>query len=90
MGYEWIVHGLTFLILVSYRGDSARYRRGVSFLAATLAGLSFAATFYTWAFPAPLPLTVAGVILFLAVARCRGNVAKLLRTFNHAQPARRH
>lgn len=90
MGYEWIVHGLTFLMLVGYRGDDARYRCWVSIVASALAGLSLAATFYTWSFPVPLPVTALGVILFLAVARCRGNVAKLLRSLPYARPARRH
>jgi putative effector of murein hydrolase LrgA (UPF0299 family) len=79
MGYEWTVHLLTFLILVSYRGSGARYRVVISLWAAALTGLSFALTLYSLIFPPPVALSIAGLVLLLSVLRCRGNVAKLFR-----------
>ncbi len=84
MGFEWLIHLATILVLVSYRGHGARYRASVSLLAALLAGLSAASTMYSLIFPPPFLLSLAGAVLLLAVVRCRGNVAKLLRSFHFA------
>ena len=80
MTYEWLVHAATFLILVSYRGRHANYRPAVSFMAASLAGLSLAAAVYALKFPPNTFATLAGFILLVAVLRCRGNAAKMLPT----------
>lgn len=85
MGYEWLIHLLTFIVLVSYRGHGARYRFVISLIAATLTGLSLAFTAYSLIFPPPFLLSVVGVVLLVAVLRCRGNVAKLFRSFHFAQ-----
>jgi len=82
MGYEWVIHLATFLILVSYKGKDARYRMAISLSAAALTGLSLALTVYSIVFPPPLLLSVLGVVLLVAVLRCRGNVAKLIRSLH--------
>lgn len=81
MGFEWIIHLMTFLVLVSYRGHGSRYRMVVSLGAAALTGLSLACTMYSLIFPPPFLLSVVGAVLLVAVIRCRGNVAKLFRSF---------
>jgi hypothetical protein len=87
MTYDWLVHAATFLILVSYQGDDARYRMAVSVAAAGLTGLCLAATVYALLMPPEPLVTVAGSILLGAVLRCRGNVAKLFRSApHHASP----
>lgn len=90
MTYEWLVHGATFLILVSYRGQGAHYRMLVSLAAAALAGLSLAAAVYSVVFTPNPVATGLGVILLVAVLRCRGNVAKLFRSCPRAPITRRH
>jgi hypothetical protein len=82
MGYEWVIHLATFLILVSYKGHGARYRMVISLWAAALTGLSLAFTMYSLIFPPPVLLSVLGVVLLVAVLRCRGNVAKLIRSLH--------
>lgn len=80
MTYDWLVHAATFLILVSYQGEGARYRMAVSIAAAGLTGLCLAATVYALLMPPDPTVTIAGAILLGAVLRCRGNVAKLFRS----------
>lgn len=78
MSYEWVIHLTAFLILAGYRGRGAHYRAAVSIVAALLGGICFALTFMSLLLP-PNPIaTTVGVVLLLAVLRCRGNVAKLL------------
>lgn len=78
MTYDWVVHAATFFILVSYRGRDAHYRAVVSVIAALMAGLSLALTFYALNFELNTFVTFIGLIVLTALARCRGNVAKLL------------
>lgn len=90
MGYEWIIHLATFLILASYKGHGARYRLAISLWAATLTGLSFAMAMYSLIFPPPFLLSLLGVVLLVAVLRCRGNVAELIRSLHFAQHRARY
>lgn len=82
MGYEWLIHLATFLILVSYKGHGARYRMAISLWAAVLTGLCLAFTMYSLIFPPPFLLSLVGAVLLVAVLRCRGNVAKLIRSLH--------
>lgn len=77
MTYDWTVHAATFLILASYQGHGARYRMLVSFSAFLLGGVSLALAIYALLFPPSFAVTLVGLVLLLAVLRCRGNVAKL-------------
>lgn len=83
MGYEWVIHFVTFLVLVGYRGQHSRYRPCISIMASALTGLCLALTFYSILFPANPWLTVLGFVLLVTVIRCRGNVAKLIRSWRH-------
>lgn len=90
MTYDWVVHAASFLILVSYRGEGAHYRMAVSIAAAFLTGLSLALTVYALVFPPNPAITILGVVLLLAVLRCRGNVAKFFRSPPRGPITRRH
>lgn len=90
MTYDWVVHAATFLILVSYKGQGAHYRMAVSIAAAALTGLSLSLTIYALVFPPNPAITVLGVLLLLAVLRCRGNVAKMFRSPPRGPITRRH
>ena len=77
MTFDWVIHLASFLVLVSYRGHGARYRRLISFVAFILGGLSLAAAAYAFLMPPNFLITLMGLLLFAGVVRCRGNVAKL-------------
>lgn len=91
MTFDWVIHLASFLVLVSYRGHGARYRRLVSFAAFLLAGLSFAAAAYAFLRPPNFFITLMGLLLFAGVIRCRGNVAHLFsRTKANGATTQRH
>lgn len=90
MTFDWVIHAACFLVLVSYRGKTANYRRWVSVIAAALTGLSLALTFYALMMPPNRIVTAVGVLLLYALIRCRGNVAKLFRSCIHGSTAGRH
>lgn len=83
-----VIYFATFLIIASFQAGDCRWRPGVSLFAVGLAGtsLAFAVSIATdWSRnalsgPQWLP-TLYCLCVFALVARCRGNLAKLLPRF---------
>lgn len=93
LGMRALVYFLTFLIIASFKPNGSRWRPGVSIFAVGLAGssLAFAVLIATdwqhnrYGGPQWVP-TVYCLCVFGLVARCRGNLAKLLPQFKPRTP----
>lgn len=85
LAIRWLSHVICFLVLVSFRDQSATHRPGVSWFAVGLMASNLALAWQiltTWpallAAGAQWPLTVFCVCVCAAVIYTRGNVARLL------------
>jgi hypothetical protein len=88
LAFRAVIYFATFLIIASFRAGDCRWRPGVSLFAVGLAGSSLALSVLIvtdWASSVGNGLqwmpTMYCLCVFALVARCRGNLAKLLPRF---------